>query len=76
MFSEHLEGKIRKNVLLLGDIVEDNFMVSKEQRENTISVGFLNDLQKNGHLEDHYLDHFDVLVTNDGPLSVPLNILY
>ena len=56
--------KNRKNVLLLGDSIDDLGMVEGFDYENLISIGFLNEeVEKN---KDEYLKNFDALVTNDG----------
>jgi len=56
--------KNRKNVLLLGDSLDDLGMVEGFDYENLISVGFLNEeIEKN---KEEFAKKFDVLVLNDG----------
>ena len=65
---------MRENVLVLGDIVEDTDMVDHSQHENILAVGFLNDMDKNGHLLEQYMEAFDMVITGDGPLT-PVNVI-
>ena len=57
----------RKNIILLGDSIDDIGMVAGSGYENLIKVGFLNE-QKDKHLPD-YKKYFDVIVLNDGPMD-------
>lgn len=57
----------RRNVILLGDNVEDNGMVAGFDYENLLRVGFLNK-NVDENLPD-YQANFDVVVTNDGNMS-------
>ncbi|MFZ5955350.1 MAG: hypothetical protein ACOYT4_02910 [Nanoarchaeota archaeon] len=54
----------KKNVILLGDGIEDLKMISGFKFDNLIKFGFLNeDIESN---LDLYKQNFDVLITNDG----------
>lgn len=56
--------KNRKNVLLIGDTLEDLGMIEGFDYENLISVGFLDeDVEKNLEL---YKKAYDVVILNDG----------
>ena len=56
--------KNRKNILLLGDNLEDVNMVSDIEYDNLIKIGFLN---KNVDLLlEAYLKEYDIVITNDG----------
>ena len=65
----HHAKDLRKNVILMGDIIEDSFMASEEMHDTILSVGFLNDLETNGHLLPKYMDTFDIVISGDGPMS-------
>ena len=56
----------RKNILLLGDILDDVNMINNINYENLIAIGFLNnpkDLKKD---VDNYLTKYDVVIANEG----------
>jgi hypothetical protein len=63
---------MRPNVILLGDIIEDCDMVDKSKHDQVINIGFLNNMNKNAHLLDNYMEYFDMVITGDGPLE-PVN---
>jgi hypothetical protein len=65
---------IRKNVILMGDIIADTFMARKSEHDTILKIGFLNDMENNGHLFNDYLQAFDLVIANDGPL-LPVNML-
>ena len=69
---EDIQDKIRPNVILLGDIIEDCEMVDKDKHDQVLNIGFLNNMQKNGHMIDNYTESFDIVITGDGPLN-PVN---
>ncbi len=59
--------KERKNVLLLGDGVEDIGVVKGFDYDNLISVGFLNE-----NIDEQlelFKENFDVIISNDGSMS-------
>jgi len=69
---QHMIGK-RKNVLLLGDTLEDARMVDDVDVNGVIRVGFLNDgVEEN---RDIYLDHYDLVVCRDGPMDCVVDLL-
>ena len=65
---------LRKNVILMGDIVEDSEMVNDADHDNVIRIGYLNDMKRNGDLLENYKSEFDIVVTNDGPF-LPTNLI-
>ena len=69
---DDIREKMRPNVILLGDIIEDCEMVDKDKHDQILNIGFLNNMQKNAHMLDNYLEAFDVVITGDGPLN-PVN---
>ncbi|MBU3934978.1 hypothetical protein KKC00_03390 [Patescibacteria group bacterium] len=65
--------KNRKNVVLLGDSLDDVGMVQGFACENIIKIGFLNDkIEEN---LEYYKKTFDVLILNDGSLDYANNLL-
>jgi len=57
----------RKNVILLGDEIEDVGMVEGFDYDNLIKVGFLNENIKENI--EHYKKNFDVVLINDTDMS-------
>ncbi|KDO33840.1 HAD-superfamily hydrolase [Saprolegnia parasitica CBS 223.65] len=67
------ECEARHNVLLLGDSVGDAQMATGLPVHNIIKIGFLNHSQEERLAE--YLGIFDVVIINDGTLSLPHTLL-
>lgn len=61
------EVESRKNVLLLGDSIDDIGMVEGFDYDETIKVGFLNDKVEEN--KEDYLKNFDVVITDDGDMG-------
>jgi 5'-nucleotidase len=61
------EVKNRKNIILLGDSLDDVGMVTGFDYGNLIKIGFLND--RVGENLENYKKTFDVVITNDGSLN-------
>ncbi|HRY60011.1 MAG TPA: hypothetical protein P5096_01380 [Patescibacteria group bacterium] len=57
----------RKNVILLGDGIDDNGMIEGFQFDEVIRIGFLN--EKVEENKNSYLKNFDVVITNDGDMG-------
>jgi len=57
----------RKNVLLLGDLIEDTGMIEGFPYDNLIKIGFLNENQEQ-NLEE-YKQAYDVVILNDGNMD-------
>jgi hypothetical protein len=66
--------EFRKNVLIMGDILDDVKMIKESEHETVLKIGFLNDIQKNSHLVEEFLKAFDIVITGDGSLH-PVNFL-
>jgi 5'-nucleotidase len=65
--------KDRKNVLLLGDNLDDTGMVEGFDCDNIIKIAFLNEgVEKN---MDFYKKKYDVIITNDGSMGYVNNLL-
>jgi len=57
----------RKNIILMGDLIEDIDMISGFPYKNLIKIGFLNEnIQEN--LED-YKKNFDIIITSDSEMD-------
>lgn len=70
----HENKEYRKNVLIMGDILDDVKMVRESLHDVVLKIGFLNDMQKNSHLTEEFTKTFDIVITGDGSLS-PVNYL-
>lgn len=65
--------KNRRNILLLGDNIEDCQIINGLNYKNVIKVGFLNEgVEKN---LEAYKKNFDVLILNDGDMNYVNNLL-
>ncbi len=57
----------RKNILLLGDGIADLKMISESDKENAITVGFLEEkVEKN---LEYFNEVFDIVITNNGTFN-------
>lgn len=63
----HEEVEQRKNVILLGDMIEDLGMIAGIHHECVISIGFLNE-NASERLDD-YAKAFDLVILHDGSLE-------
>jgi 5'-nucleotidase len=65
--------KNRKNVMLLGDSIEDIGMIEGFEYDNLIKIGFLNEnIEKN---LNEFKKNFDIVITNDGSMNYVNQIL-
>ena len=64
----------RRNIIIIGDILEDVKMVKEEAHDVVLKIGYLNNLEKNSNLLDNFLNTFDVVIAGDGSL-VPVNYI-
>lgn len=62
----------RKNVMVMGDILDDVRMVRDSEHHVVLKVGFLNDLVKDQSKKDEYMDTFDMVILGDGSME-PVN---
>ena len=65
--------KKRKNVLVLGNDIEDLSVIKGLDIKNSIKVGFLNEKVK--ELLEDYKKHFDLLILNDGTMKAVNEVL-
>ncbi len=66
------EIKQRKNIILLGDSIDDLGLAQGVQHKNIIKIGFLNFSEQS--LEE-FQKNFDVIIMNDGDFSEINNVL-
>ena len=65
--------KSKEKILLCGDIVEDIRMIDEEQKNKTLTIGFL-DYNIDNNL-DIYNKNFDVVFTDDNDFNDVIKIL-
>ncbi len=66
-------SKNRKNIILLGDNLEDIGMVKGFNYDNLIKIGFLNEnVEEN---LEQYKRNYDVIILNDSPLDYVSGLL-
>ncbi|MBI1970213.1 hypothetical protein HYS47_00545 [Candidatus Woesearchaeota archaeon] len=63
----HKEVEKRKNVILLGDMIEDLGMIAGIHHDCVISIGFLN--EKVDERLDAYTKAFDIVILHDGSME-------
>ena len=75
VFNENgqLSPYLRDNLILMGDIIEDCDLADNHSHYTDLKIGFLNDYKSESDLK-RYLEHYDVVVTNDGPYT-PANMI-
>ena len=56
----------RRNLILIGDIIEDVNMVKNLDYDNMISIGFLNESRNLKIDVKPYLKAYDIVIANDG----------
>lgn len=68
--------KDRKNVLLIGDTLEDINMIEGFTYDNLLKIGFLNEqISASGDVDlEAFKKNFDVIICNDGPMDFVLNL--
>ncbi len=60
--------ELRKNAIVMGDLIDDLKMVNSLQHDNVLKIGFCNlPGLENSNLDD-YCENFDIVITNDGSL--------
>ena len=65
--------KRRKNVLVLGNEIDDLLVIKGLKIKNSIKIGFLNEKVK--ELLENYKKHFDLLILNDGTMKAVNELL-
>lgn len=64
----------RKNVILMGDILQDANMCNNSDHETVLRIGFLNEFEDEAKL-NRYLEKFDLVIADDGSLCPVMSIL-
>ena len=70
---------MRKNIVVMGDIVEDADMVRDSQHGTILKVGFLNSTENEEVKLDSFRRTFDLIIRGDGsicPVVYSLNQLF
>lgn len=65
--------RAKENILLFGDLIEDLYMVKKEELNRTLSFGFFNNFDDDKL--DHYLDNYDIVITNNASFESIFDVL-
>lgn len=65
--------KNRKNVILLGDSLEDIRMLKGLRYKNAIKIGFLN--ISNNQMKKKYIKNFDIVLEGDGDFSFLIQLI-
>jgi HAD superfamily hydrolase (TIGR01544 family) len=69
ILNKKLLPSLKKNTILIGDVITDLKMAENVNSETLISIGYLN---KKPELVDQYLKSFDIVILNDGDFHYPL----
>ena len=63
---------LRRNVIVMGDIIEDSFMVRENFHDTILRVGFMNEENPTSRIVTCFRNNFDLIVSKDGSLC-PVN---
>ena len=78
VYEDNLDGEVqrdfKKNLIVMGDLLEDVKMVDPSRHETVLKVGFMNDWASEKHLLEDFMNTFDVVIVGDGSLQ-PVNLL-
>lgn len=73
---ENSRAAVRGNCLVMGDLITDvDFVQSVPHLHTALTVGFLSDPQKTDALLEQYMTNFDIVLTEDASMEVPLNLV-
>ncbi|TNV77402.1 hypothetical protein FGO68_gene11395 [Halteria grandinella] len=61
--------EFKRNVIVMGDLLEDVQMVRESEHDVVLKVGFLNDLEVKEDMMAEFMKTFDVVITGDGSLQ-------
>ena len=76
---DQVKVPLRRNALVMGDIVEDGGMVRHSEHETLLKVGFINTEDRYDTQLDSYKETFDIIINKDGsfcPVVYSLNALF
>lgn len=71
IYDEKLSGSpmpSKKNLIVMGDILEDVCMAKVSGHETILNVGFLNCMETQGYLLEDFKREFDLIILKDGSL--------
>ena len=72
-------ASLKKNVIVMGDIVEDSHMASKSNHDTILAIGFLNKQYDHIEADDvilkNFMKNFDLVITDDGSLCPVIEII-
>lgn len=74
IYDQQAKRSFRKNVIVMGDILDDVKMVDHSRHETVLKIGFLNDPIHHQHLVEEFKKAYDIVITDDGSLQ-PVNYL-
>jgi len=75
IYDVQADRPFKRNVIIMGDILEDVKMVREHRHEVHLKIGFLNDAVAHAHLKEEFMRTFDIVVEGDGSLEVVNHIL-
>ena len=75
IYDVQADRPFKRNVIIMGDILEDVKMVREHRHEVHLKIGFLNDAVAHSHLKEEFMRTFDIVVEGDGSLEVVNHIL-
>lgn len=66
-------------MILLGDIIEDHYMVDNSKHDTVLRIGFMNkvvdcDMEKSFEMK-RYKEKFDIVISDDGSVCPVLHVL-
>ena len=64
----------KKNVIIMGDILEDVKMVNESVHNVVLKIGFLNEPKTHSVLIEEFKKIYDIIIVGDGSL-MPVNYL-
>lgn len=59
----------RTNACVIGDLIVDQEMVNDLKLTNKFTIGYFNSIGNDSSLLEHYMNSFDIVITNEGNLN-------
>ena len=66
---------LRRNIIIMGDMVEDIEMAKLISYDNIIKIGFLNNMAADSHLYEKYQEAYDIIIHKDGNLWPIISVI-
>jgi len=76
---DELDMVLRRNIIVMGDIIEDSFMVRESHHDTILRIGFLNKLELEKKELIAFKNTFDLIIGGDGsfcPIITSLEALF